>query len=129
MDVNMRYDKNAYIRNKKQQLLNRVTSKYWQKPDLSKAEVALKQAVDKYNNLKAAIESPDALQMVVEEREKQYYQQQAADLKAPAANGTLIWNGRPLINKSCIRWLAAGPAGKSDNRSVDSSYIKTIEKK
>jgi hypothetical protein len=85
LDVNMQYDKTAFVRNEKQRLLNRITKNYWQSPDLASAEAALKRATDNYNNGKAALKAPDVLQRMVEEREKQYYQQQEQARKKATA--------------------------------------------
>lgn len=123
MDVNMRYDKNAFIHTEKQQLLNRITNKYWKRPDLSAAEEALQQAVDKYNNLKAALEGPDVLQQIIEEREKEYHQQQAAATRV----SEIKWN---LPDKQRFyKMLGEKQGSKGDSLRTDNSYTKAIEKR
>jgi hypothetical protein len=126
LDVNVQYDKNAFVRNEKQQLLSRITKSYWQKPDLARAEAALKQATDTYNKLKAALNAPDVLQRLVEEREKQYYQQQAAAHNIPTVPEipSVDWNS---LDKIKLYKISGG--NETDSAADPNRYTKYIEVK
>ena len=54
-DVNMQFDRHAYLRGKKQQLLDKIAVDNFQRPDLKRAEAALHEQVDKYNSLNVLI--------------------------------------------------------------------------
>ncbi|WP_315823161.1 hypothetical protein [Paraflavitalea speifideaquila] len=80
LDLNTQFDRFAYVKNVRQQLLDRIASRYLQHPDLSKAEQALKELTDRYNNLKKMLSSGDVRQKIVEEREKALRRQSTSRL-------------------------------------------------
>jgi hypothetical protein len=65
------FDRYAYTRNYKQQLLDRIAGYHFQRPDLQMAEEALRKLVDKYNELAKRLKDPDILQRIVEDRENE----------------------------------------------------------
>lgn len=75
-DINFQFDKYAYQKNLKQQLLNKLKAQIPQikYPDLAKAESELKKLKDQYTKTKSWLEDPANLQKIVEERERLYYQ-------------------------------------------------------
>jgi hypothetical protein len=73
MDVNMQFDKYAYVKNKKQKMLDKLAVNHFQQPDLKIMEAALQEMVEKYNSLKQRLIEPDIFQAIIEEREKEYY--------------------------------------------------------
>jgi rRNA processing protein Gar1 len=72
IDLNFQFDKYAYNKNLKQQLLNKLNTQLPQLkyPDLSKVESELKKLTDQYNKTKKWLEDPATLQKLIEEREK-----------------------------------------------------------
>ena len=129
MDVNMRFDRNAFERTAKQQVLDKINKQYWQKPDLTKAEAALKNAIDKYNRLKAALNSPDVLQKIVEERERQYYKR-INDARKQAGDSLLQGADVNALDKKRLYKMAADlPTSNKMPVTIDSSYTKYIEQK
>ncbi|THU30777.1 hypothetical protein FAM09_29700 [Niastella caeni] len=121
-DVNMRFDQAAFSRNGKQRLLDKISAKQFQQPDLTLLTASLQQELDKYNRLKSWLASGDVLQHIVEERERQYYKNREAD-NQPGASFHLPEKRWP--NKKGIALEL--PAEKSI--SVDSSYTKYISRK
>ncbi len=72
-DVNFRFDRFAYGRNLKQDLLNRLTAQLPKRPDLQSAETALKVEKQQLLDLKNWLDNPATLQKLIEEKEKQYH--------------------------------------------------------
>jgi hypothetical protein len=75
LDLNAQFDRFAYLRNARQQLLDRLAGMHLQRPDLAKAEKALKELTDQYNALKSRLNGGDVMQRIVEERERNYHRQ------------------------------------------------------
>lgn len=75
VDVNFQFDRFAYNKNLKQQLLDKIKAQVpqYKLPDLKKAEAELKKQVDEYTKVKSWLNDPARLQKIIEEREKQYY--------------------------------------------------------
>jgi len=76
VDVNFNFDKYAYNRNIKQQMLDKLKAQVPQNkyPDLAKTEAELKKYKDEYAKNKSWLEDPATLQKIIEERERIYYQ-------------------------------------------------------
>jgi len=76
VDVNFQFDRFAYNKNLKQQLLNKLKDQIpqYKYPDLKKTEAELKKLMDDYAKVKSWMDDPARLQKIVEDREKQYYQ-------------------------------------------------------
>lgn len=127
MDINMRFDKNTFVQTARKRALDKITERYWRKPDLTMAEAALKQAIDRYNTLKAELNSPDVLQKIVEEREKEYYRKIKTVVKLPDT-ATLI---RETIETKGSRQLYKMAKTKNiitdAKTGTDSSYSLYLE--
>jgi hypothetical protein len=127
MDINMRFDKNTFVQTARKRALDKITERYWRKPDLTMAEAALKQAIDRYNTLKAELNSPDVLQKIVEEREKEYYRKIKTVVKLPDM-ATLI---RETIETKGCRQLYKMAKTKNiitdAKTGTDSSYSLYLE--
>lgn len=129
MDVNMRFDKNTFERNAKQLLLEKVGNRYWQKPELTNAEAALKNAIDKYNRLKDFINNPDVLQKIVEERERLYYKKMSNAGKQTADSLSHGIDLSSLEKMKTYKMPAKLPVLNKPDVKVDSSYTKYIDQK
>ncbi len=76
VDINFSFDRYAYNKNLKQQLLDKLKAQTPQLrlPDLAAAEAALKKYKDALDKTKAWLEDPATLQKIIEERERLYFQ-------------------------------------------------------
>jgi hypothetical protein len=75
-NTNLNFDRFGYTKNLKQQLLNRLNTVKWQNPDLEMVDKALKEQLQKYQALKNFIDGPEALQRLIEERERAFLSKQ-----------------------------------------------------
>ncbi len=73
-DVNFRFDRPAYTKNIRQDLINKIAVQLPQRPDLKAAEAELKEKKTELHKLKGWLGSSSTLQKIIEEREKQYKQ-------------------------------------------------------
>lgn len=71
-DVNLSFDKYAYTKNIKQDLISKLEAQLPQQPDLKIAEAALIEQTRRYLGLKKWLESSATLQKIIEERERLY---------------------------------------------------------
>ncbi len=76
VDINFSFDRYAYNKNLKQQLLDKLKAQTTQHrmPDLKIAEAALKKYQDELEKTKAWLNDPATLQKIIEERERTYFQ-------------------------------------------------------
>jgi hypothetical protein len=123
LDVNLRFDKHTFVRNAKQHLIDRISSRYLQQPDLTRAEAALQQAIEKFNQLKAALQAPDVLQRIVEEREQQYYKS-----ITPAA-GTPEMPWQLIEDKMLYRTTVKQAVPENDHLPANHQYTQQVEQK
>jgi hypothetical protein len=72
-NTNINFDKNAYTKRLKQELLDRLTKYQWENPHLKLIDTALKYQLEKYKLLNASYNAPAALQRRIEEKEKVYF--------------------------------------------------------
>ena len=74
-DVNFQFDKYAYNRNLKQQLLTKLNQQtpQYKYPDLANAENQLKKEKEEYAAAKNWVNAPATLQKLIEEKEHNYY--------------------------------------------------------
>lgn len=93
LNWNMQFDKNVFVRNGKQRLLQRIEKNYFERPELKITEAALKELITKYNDLKLRLKAPDILQRIIEEREKKFYQ------------STMPSSGDPALSTSDLKEL------------------------
>ena len=76
VDVNLNFDRYAFNKNLKQELLDKLKaqSSQYKFPDLASAEAALKKKQEELENIKNWVENPATLQKLVEEKEKIFYE-------------------------------------------------------
>jgi hypothetical protein len=100
-DVSTRFDKQTYLYNAKQALVNKLEQIVFQNPGLLLNEEDLKRKIEKYNVLKSLLSAPDLLQKIIEEREKLYYKYKdsikhlnnpLADIKLPSGDRQFKFN-------------------------------------
>jgi len=73
-DGGLQFDKNAFLTNMKRRLEDKIVSTSLHKPDLQTIEAALKKEYEKLNDIRRFFNRPDLAQMIIEERERIYYQ-------------------------------------------------------
>lgn len=74
IDPIFQFDKYAFNKNFKQDLINKLNAQLPQRPDMKLLAAALKEQSNRLNGLKNWLESPSILQKIIEERERRYYQ-------------------------------------------------------
>lgn len=133
LDANMQFDQYAYLRNAKQQLLDKIADKRFKKPELNIAETALKEAIEMYNGLKNWLNSPDVFQKIIEERERAYYKKHTASTVTNAHTTQALpsiefneLNERFKLKKNDPTSLIDTSAGKPD--SIYTMYIEKRKK-
>jgi hypothetical protein len=74
LDLGLQLDKNSFLSNMKDLTLQRIIDSQFQKPDLKVIEDKIKKEYEKINDIKIFLNKPDLTQLIIEEREKLYYQ-------------------------------------------------------
>ena len=74
-DAGLLFDRSAYTKNIKQQLLDKIVAVAFKTPELKMLESSLEQEIERYNSLKSRLSDPDIFQRIIEEREARYYKQ------------------------------------------------------
>lgn len=77
LDGGLQFDKDAFITGLKQNTINRIRAEQLQKPDLQLTEEAIALQQKRLEQVKGLLNKPDLAQMIIEEREKLYYQKLA----------------------------------------------------
>lgn len=75
-NMNLNFDRFGYTKNIKQNLLARLAEVKWQNPYLAMIDSALKEQMRRYQALKNYVNGPEALQKLIEAKEKIFYSQQ-----------------------------------------------------
>lgn len=125
LDAGLHFDPYTYTKSAKQELLNQIADKKMKLPDLTKAEAELSRLVDKYNALKQRLREPDIQQLLIEERERDYF-----GLKAPTAPPSI--DPGELNQRFTYKNLNASYLPNADSaiaRMKGSSYSAFIESK
>lgn len=100
IDVNFQFDRYAYNKGMKQQVLDKLktqVSQYTQYkyPDLTKIQSDLKKQKDQYTAIKTWLEDPATLQKIIEEREREYYKK--INKEKDSLNGSLLSNTKSKV--------------------------------
>ncbi|TMI63647.1 MAG: hypothetical protein E6H07_12805 [Bacteroidetes bacterium] len=74
LDLGLQLDKNSFLSNMKDLTLQRIIDSQFQKPDLKVIEDKIKKEYEKINDINIFLNKPDLTQLIIEEREKLYYQ-------------------------------------------------------
>ena len=83
-DGGLQFDQSSSLAKMKREAENKVAGMGIEKPELEMTEAALKEQLKKYNDLKRSLNGPDLTQLLIEERERNYYnslKKQDPDLK------------------------------------------------
>lgn len=140
-NVNLNFDRNTYTRNIKQNLLNRLADLKWQSPDLAMLDAALKEKLLRYQALQNEVNGPEALQKLIEAKERAYHNKKKTGVglpgnvteKIPAYKKIKLNNGQMLNIKTDS--IAAKADWLADSLTtavlpeVDSAYIKRYQAK
>ena len=73
-DIGLQLDKNSFLSNMKNATLKRIVETKLQTPELASITDQIKKEYEKLNELKVILNKPDLTQLIIEEREKIYYQ-------------------------------------------------------
>ena len=130
-DAGFLFDRHAYTRNLKQQLLNKIAAVQLERPDIKTLETAIKEEIDRYNSLKTRLSDPDILQRIIEERERQYYKNIALTNGAgtqqdPPGMDIKTWQEK-LIHKKAYS-VMSDSSKLIDNSSNYSNFIDSKKK-
>lgn len=125
LDINARFDKQGYLKNARQLLLNKLPG--IQRPDLAAAEKKLKDLIDKYNALKLMLGGQDVRQRIVEEREKALWKKQGAQIAPLQLPNTAI--DLSTIKEKVFSSRSLSKTGDSLTRQYDSTYLQLIGQK
>lgn len=133
-NMNLNFDRYGYTKNIKQQLVSRLTTVKWQNPDLKIIDTALKLQLKRYHGLKNFINGPEALQRIIEERERLFFNKQkiqtaskdAPVLVIPVYHKIKLNNGQPFILKTDS---LVSTANEKVSIPSDSSFAADIKNK
>lgn len=140
VDMNLNFDRYAFNKNLKQELLDKLKAQLpqYKFPDLASAEAALKKKQDELDNIKNWIENPATLQKLIEEKEKIFYEKMNA-VKDSANDSTenksdstkkAALNRATLINSDSLNRLKENEYNKVrvKSDSVLTPYAQYYEK-
>ena len=88
MDMNLNFDRYAFNKNLKQELIKCLSDRITNHPGLKIADDELKQKIRSYNELNNFLSSGATLQKIIEEKEKQYQQAKSTN---DIASGKATW--------------------------------------
>ncbi len=74
-DAGLQFDRNTLLARMKESAENKAIATILQRPDLQMIEDSLKAMLEKYNGIKYSLSMPDLTQLLIEERERDYYKQ------------------------------------------------------
>lgn len=81
-DLNFQFDRSAFSRDFKKEILQKLSAQIPKRPDLLKLETDLKKSKEELQQLKGWISSSSTLQKIIEEREREYYRKLSAQIPA-----------------------------------------------
>ncbi len=132
--MNLNFDRYGYTRNIKQNMLNRLSKVQWQNPDLKVLDAALKEQLKRYQLLKNYVNGPEALQRMIEEKERGFYSKQKKEIVLPSTPSASI----PSLEKMKLN-SNRFPNIKTDSLLhakmdaqlpvIDSSFAQNLQKK
>ena len=133
-NMNLNFDRYGYTKNIKQQLVSRLTTVKWQNPDLKIIDTALKLQLKRYHGLQNFINGPEALQRIIEERERLFFNKQKNQtaskevpvLIIPVYHKIKLNNGQPFILKTDS---LVSIANEKVSMLSDSSFAADIKNK
>lgn len=148
-NMNLNFDKYSYDKNVKQNLLTRLNTIKWQNPDLKRIDSTLNEQLHHYENLKNWVNGPEALQRIIEEREKNYSYNQNKKIPLDEYALTAIPEYRKIkFNNGQFNFLKLDSIKNSNKGNIsskidsifiakkeanspqhDSSFFDTLEKK
>jgi hypothetical protein len=126
-DVNFQFDKYGYNKNIKEELINKLSTKLLDRPDLDSTNYAIQKYSIQYDALKNSMESPSTLQKIIEERERSYNTQLSARNYATVNN---LDTSLPKINASGLydkfKFKDNDTLANSAERKIDTTADKYI---
>lgn len=133
-NVNMNFDRHGYTKNIKQELVTRLAAIKWKNPDLALLEAALKEQLKRYQSLQNDVNGPEALQKLIEAKERVYYNKQKKGFALPGNQAVKIpnykkikLNNGQLLNIKTDSLIDISTADILPE--IDSSYIKRYQEK
>lgn len=120
-DGGLQFDKNAFLTNMKRRLENKLVTTSLDKLNLETIETALKQQYEKLNDTRRFLNRPDLTQLIIEERERIYYQklkkeQPGLDIKIDSSlTGVREYTSRKKKELDSIQNTITRLQGKADS--------------
>jgi len=132
--MNLNFDRYGYTKNLKQELLNKLSVSKWQNSNLKLIDTVLKEQLKQYQGQKNWLNGPEALQRLIEEREKLFYSNQkkiaALDINAavivPVYHKIKLNNGQWFTLKTDS---VINVKKEQDLIKPDSSFVKLYQSK
>jgi hypothetical protein len=120
-NINLNFDRYGFNKNLKQDLLNRLAPIKWQNTDLKRIDADLKEKSARYETLKNWLNGSEALQRIVEERERNFYN---FSVPQPVYQKIKLKNGQFLIVRTDS---ITGLKKESIRLKKDSSFAVTLK--
>ena len=132
--ANLNFDKYSYNKNIKQELLNRLPAIKWQQPDLKIIDAALHERLKRYETLRNWINGPEALQRMIEEKERLFYESEKnkmnllskPNIAMPVFKSIKLSNGKFLKVKTDS---LIGNANEMPSLKIDTGFSYNFESK
>jgi hypothetical protein len=127
LDLGLQLDQYNYVKDYRQQLLNKASQQLYQSPDLKAMETTLKGKMEELQQLRARLAEPEIIQRLIEEREKRYLDKLA--LESGELNS--LSSGIPDLKTVSEKFTHKAPSLKkiSGSEEEERSYAEFIEKK
>lgn len=128
LDLGLQLDQYNYVKNYRQQLLDKAKQSLYQSPELKSMEAALKEKIERLQALKARLAEPDIFQRIVEEREKRYLEKYKREVELIRDSSTENINLQQL-NGFLTRKKIIPSLPNKDSLLKDKSYADFIDSK
>ncbi|MGC4102998.1 hypothetical protein [Ferruginibacter sp.] len=132
--MNLNFDRYGFAKNIKQELLNKLITKKWENPYLKLIDTTLKKQLEQYQALKNWLNGPEALQKMIEAKERIFYRNDVNNSiagagklpHAPSFDKTKFFNEK-LPGFKIDSLVTLQPA--TDLPTVDTSFLKLYDEK
>lgn len=126
LDLGLQLDQYNYVRDYRQQLLNKASQQFHQSADLETMETALKEKVEQLQQLRTRLAEPEIIQRLIEEREKRYLDKlrgEAGEIRDSFNTASHLQGLREKITHKVSSFK------KTDSTETERSYAEFVEKK
>lgn len=128
LDLGLQLDQYNYVKNYRQQLLDKAGQRLYQNPELKMMEATLQEKSARLQELRTRLADPEIFQRIVEEREKEYLEKYKAEARSAA--DSLTGNiSLQQLNGYLTRKKLPGLPGSTDSLVKEKSYVDFINVK